>query len=250
MKLMRLDQFLVHKNLVRSRSQAKEFIANGSVEIKDHHGDWRLIKKSNFTCGDQTEVRILESEDVTWVARSGLKLDGALSRLNIDVSNLCCLDLGQSTGGFTQSLLKRGAEKIVGVDIGHAQLAAELREDERVVFFEGTDAREVSFLKKDYNFQFIAADLSFISILKVLPAILDVASKGAQVLVLLKPQFEVGKEALGRTGLVLSSELQLSCQKMLFDALNIGSVEVLDYFPSSVKGKNGNQEFICYFSVL
>jgi len=247
---MRLDQFLVQQGLVRSRSQAKEIIANGSVEIKDHHGDWRLIEKPNFTCGDHTEVRMLNDGDTKWVARSGLKLHNALSRLKVDVSNFCCLDLGQSTGGFTQSLLKRGAKKVVGVDIGRAQLVEDLKKDKRVVFFEGTDAREISFLKKDYKFEFIAADLSFISIVKVLPAILDVASSGSLVLILLKPQFEVGKEAIGRTGLVLSPELQLSCQKRLFDALNIGSVEVLDYFPSSIKGKNGNQEFICCFNIV
>lgn len=247
---MRLDQFLVDKELVRSRSQAKDYILKGSVELKDHQGDWRVVLKPNYKCSDSTEVRLIAGEDATWVARSGLKLDTALERLGISVKEAVCLDLGQSTGGFTQSLLKRGAFKVVGVDIGHDQLAGELKSDERVVLYEGTDAREIAFLKNDFKFDFIAADLSFISFLKVLPVIVEVALAGSEVLVLYKPQFEVGKEALGRTGLVQSSSLQLSCQKALFDDLNRCSVEVLDYFPSAVKGKNGNQEFICHFRML
>jgi len=245
---MRLDQFLVQESLFRSRSQAKDYIAKGSVEVKDQHGDWRVIKKSNFTCSGQTSVRLIKGEDSSWVARSGLKLDDALTRLKLDVSGFTCLDLGQSTGGFTQSLLKRGASKIVGVDIGHDQLALDLRTDERVVFFEGTDARKIDFLKKDYKFNLVAADLSFISVLKVLPSVLSLNVSGAKGLILIKPQFEVGKDALNKSGLVQSAEVQLSCQKTIFDALNKGAVEVLDYFPSTVKGKNGNQEFICYFS--
>jgi 23S rRNA (cytidine1920-2'-O)/16S rRNA (cytidine1409-2'-O)-methyltransferase len=247
---MRLDQYLVQKSIFRTRSQAKDYISKGSVEIKDRHGDWRVVQKSNFTCSENTEVRLLEGEDSTWVARSGLKLDDALNRLSLDITNLTCLDLGQSTGGFTQSLLKRGALRVVGVDTGHDQLAEDLKNDDRVVYYEGTDARKIGFLKNEYKFDFVAADLSFISILKVLPSILELEMKGSKALVLIKPQFEIGKDALNKSGLVQSAEDQLGCQKMIFNALNKMSIEVLDYFPSSVKGKNGNQEFICYFTFL
>lgn len=247
---MRLDQFLVHKSLFPNRSRAKDFISQGGVEVRDQHGDWRVILKSNFTCSDQTEVRLLENLASFWVARSGLKLDDALERLRLDVSGKTCLDLGQSTGGFTQSLLKRSAYKVVGVDIGKDQLVPDLKKDERVVFFEGVDAREILFLDETYKFDLVVADLSFISILKVLPPLLSLDLAGAKALILIKPQFEVGKEAVGKSGLVQSAELQLGCQKTIFNALNKMSVEVLDYFPSTVKGKNGNQEFICYFSFL
>lgn len=247
---MRLDQFLVEKKIVRSRSQAKDFILRGSVELKDSKGKWQKVFKPNHQCNEMTEVRLASGEDSTWVARSGLKLDSALERLGLSPSGLACLDLGQSTGGFTQSLLRRGAKQVVGVDVGHDQIAKDLREDDRVVCYEGVDARKIEFLKKDFRFDLIAVDLSFISFLKVLPSVLDVLGGGASVVVLYKPQFEVGKEIVGKTGLVQSAALQLSCQKTLFDALNRASVEVLDYFPSAVKGKNGNQEFICHFRIM
>lgn len=245
MIFMRLDQYLVHIGKIRSRSQAKDFIQNGQVQVFVNEA-WQTILKPNFRCSENTEIQILQSEDLEWVARSGRKLEGALVRLGKDVKGLVCLDVGQSTGGFTQALLRRSAAKVVGVDVGTDQLSSEVREHPDVLCYESTDARDLLFLKEDWVFNFVVVDVSFISALKVLPSIKQLRFEKAEALILVKPQFEVGKSLVGRSGLVESPKLLLDCQKQVFDALKEMSLEVLDYFPSEVKGKNGNQEFFCY----
>ena len=242
---MRLDHFLVLQKGFRSRTQAKDFILKGAVEVFEN-GLWKKILKPSFSCSEDLKVRVLDVKDVDWVSRSGKKLDEAIKRLNLNFDQKTCLDLGQSTGGFTQALLRHSAAQVVGVDIGHEQLSEDLKSDPRVVSFEGVDAREVEFLNKDWRFDFLAADLSFISILKVLPSVLRLNLEDAQALLLIKPQFEVGKDLVGKGGLIEGAELHLNCQKSIFNALKEWSVRVLDYFPSAVKGKNGNQEFFCY----
>lgn len=242
---MRLDQYLVQIGKIRSRSQAKDFIQKGQVQVFINE-TWKTVTKSNFGCSENTKIQVLKSEDLDWVARSGRKLEGALKRLNKDVAKLTCLDVGQSTGGFTQALLRRAAYKVVGVDVGTDQLAPELREHKDVLYYEGADARDLLFLKADWVFDFVVVDVSFISALKVLPGIKQLRFDKAEALILIKPQFEVGKSLVGKSGLVESPKVLLDCQKQVFDALKEMSLEVLDYFPSEVKGKNGNQEFFCY----
>jgi len=242
---MRLDQYLVQIGKMRSRSQAKDFIKSKKIQVLIND-EWVFISKPNFECSENTKILITDPEETDWVARSGMKLEGALKRVNRNIEGLVCLDVGQSTGGFTQALLNEKAQSVVGIDVGQGQLAPLIKIDERVICYESVDARELDFLRKDWVFNFVVADVSFISILKVLPSIKKLNFEKAEALLLIKPQFEVGKSLVGKGGLVESPKLLLGCQKQVFDGLKEMSLEVLDYFPSSVKGKNGNQEFFCH----
>lgn len=244
---MRLDHFLVLKSLARSRTQAAELIKEGRVEVKLLGEGFRSVLKPSFSCGEDTEVRLKKDSNAHWVSRAAGKLDFAIEFLGLNLEGFKVLDIGQSTGGFTQICLDRGASHIVGVDVGKDQLALELKSDPRIEFYESCDARDLDFLK-DRDFNLVVMDVSFISSLKVLKSLKDSLKNNLSLLVLVKPQFEVGKSKVGKGGLVEKSEVHLLCQREYLKGLQSLGFEVLNYFPSMVKGRDGNQEFFCYFS--
>lgn len=242
--MKRLDQILVDKKIARSRAQAKEHIKNSKVSVNG-----RVVVKASSTFKETDLVTILMDDSVVWVARSGEKLNGALEKLKLDLSGKTCLDVGQSTGGFTQAMLLKGASEIVGVDVGKDQLVEELRENPRVHCFESTDARDLGALTGQWEFDFFAVDVSFISVLKVMKGIGGLLKKGTPGLLLIKPQFEVGKKNVKKGGLVDEPLVHLACEQEVLTGLKSLGVSVLDYFPTGLKGKNGNQEFICYINL-
>ena len=247
--LMRLDQLLVSLGLTPSRTLAQKLIKGNCVEVFLDN-KWQVISRSSFQFDSNTEIRILQNELQKFVSRAGLKLEAALAHTNFSVDNLSVLDVGQSTGGFTDCLLQLGATRVIGVDVGHDQLHSSLREDKRVFYFEGVNARAMvanEKLKQSISaVSLVVMDLSFISQTLVLPQLPLLLSHSFSLISLVKPQFEVGKEGIGKGGLVKNKALFSDVEQGICAALSDLGFTVLDYFESPLKGGDGNKEFFVY----
>ena len=246
---MRADVLLVGRGLAPSRTAAQRLIAAGHVYARE--GDSRVaLNKPGVSVSENISLEIEASDLDRFVSRGGLKLDGALTHVGLDVAYLRCLDVGQSTGGFTDCLLQRGASHVVGVDVGHDQLHTRIRPDTRVTCIEGVNARRLneSVLAGAVvtRFDLIVADVSFISLTKVLPQWPALLAAKGRVLSLVKPQFEVGADNLSRGGIVRDTSLYVTVEKTIRDACSQASLHVLDYFDSSITGTDGNREFFVY----
>ena len=235
---MRLDAELVQRGIVTSRERAKEAIKAGQVYV---NGVKTAKASSVVTCDDVIELR---GEVLRYVGRGGLKLEKALQVFGIDVQGKTCIDLGASTGGFTDCMLQAGAARVFAVDVGHGQLAAKLQDDARVVSLEGVDARAVTSEMLGASVEFAATDVSFISLKKVLPAIAGVLDEGACAVCLVKPQFEAGREHVGKKGVVRSPRIhEQVLERVMGCACVVGLKPIaLDYSP--VTGPEGNIEYL------
>lgn len=247
---MRADQLLVAQGLAPTRSAAQRLIADGAVEWAAAKG-WTPVKKAGEDLLETAQFRITDDAELRFVSRGGLKLEGALKTSGVDVTGVAVLDMGQSTGGFTDCLLKSGAARVVGVDVGHGQLHANLRADARVVALENLHVRELdaSPLREHApvgGFPRIVGDLSFISMLGALPHLKPWLAPRGQVLLLIKPQFELGPKALARGGLVKDksqyAQLELDARAA---AAGVGWT-VRGYFESAITGGDGNTEFFLW----
>ncbi|NCT82594.1 MAG: TlyA family RNA methyltransferase [Comamonadaceae bacterium] len=247
---MRADQLLVAQGLAPTRSVAQRLIGNGAAEWASPAG-WAVLKKAGEDLPETAQLRVIDDAELRYVSRGGLKLEGALAHTGLDVSSHTVLDVGQSTGGFTDCLLAHGARHVVGVDVGHGQLHARLQADPRVTALEGTHVRELGALRPHVptgGFTLIVGDLSFISMLGSLPQLLPWLEVHGHLLVLIKPQFELGPQALGKGGLVkdeadyprLEARVRLACTAL--------GLKVLDYFDSPITGGDGNREFFLWAS--
>lgn len=244
---MRADVLLVERGLAPSRTAAQRLIAAGHVFTRDGSARAALTKPS-ATVHDDAQIEIEASELDRFVSRGGLKLEGALKQVALDVNGFRCLDVGQSTGGFTDCLLQRGAAHVVGVDVGHDQLHAKIREDLRVTCVEGVNARTLQNVGEPFDL--IVADVSFISLTKVLPQWLALLGEGGRVLSLVKPQFEVGADNLARGGIVRDESLYAVVERDIRKACIDAGLSVLAYFASTIKGGDGNREFFVYAKAL
>lgn len=248
---MRADQLILKRGLVESRAAAQRAIEAGRVLWRTS-GEFACVNKAALDLPETAELQLTESE--RYVSRGGLKLQAALERIALGVNGAVCLDVGQSTGGFTDCLLQAGAKQVVGADVGHAQLHARLRGDSRVIPIEGVNARELSrqLLGEHMpprGFDLIVADVSFISLTKLIncwPALLAPQGK---VLSLVKPQFEVGPEGVGKGGIVRDTSLFATVQADVTHAFQHAGFTVRDYFDSSITGSDGNREFFIYAEV-
>ena len=247
---MRADQLLVAQGLAPTRSVAQRLISNGAAEWASPTG-WAVLKKAGEDLPETAQLRVTDDAELRYVSRGGLKLEGALARVGVDVGNHTVLDVGQSTGGFTDCLLAHGARHVVGVDVGHGQLHPKLQADPRVTALEGTHVRELDVLRQHAptgGFTLIVGDLSFISMVGSLPELLPWLEVHGHLLVLVKPQFELGPQALGKGGLVkdeadyprLEARVRLACTAL--------GLKVLDYFDSPITGGDGNREFFLWAS--
>ena len=246
---MRADILLVERGLAPSRTAAQRLIAGGHVFTRVGRKGTRVaLTKPGVTLDDDIAIEVEASELNRFVSRGGLKLDGALDRVGLDVTGMRCLDVGQSTGGFTDCLLQRGASQVVGVDVGHDQLHPSLRSEPRVTYFEGVNARELTSATTGIagGFKLIVADVSFISLTKVLPQWPALLALGGHVLSLVKPQFEVGAENIGRGGIVRDASLYAMVETSIREACAVAGLMVLDYFESPITGSDGNHEFFLY----
>ncbi len=235
----RADQALVARGLAESRARAQALILAGVV----FSGETRVDKAGQMLAEDAPiEVR---GRDHPWVSRGGLKLAHALDHFAIDPTGLVCLDIGASTGGFTDVLLTGGAAKVYAVDVGHGQLAWKLREDKRVVVLERTNARYLSAQEVPEPVALITCDASFIGLETVLPAPMALAGAGARLIALIKPQFEVGKGEVGKGGVVRDPALhEAVCARIEGWLAHQAGWRVLGLTESPVLGPEGNKEFL------
>lgn len=248
---MRLDIWLVENKFAASRSQAQEMIDSGQVNLVD--GDTsKVLKKPSFKVDPTMNIRVLEGPVSRYVSRGGLKLEGALKHTQIVVEGKHCLDIGISTGGFTDCLLKSGAASVVGVDVGHDQVHPTLKNENRLKFLEGVNARalgdhpEFKSLIPSDGFDLIVMDVSFISMTLIAHQFVNLLKPGGIVLSLVKPQFEVGAQGLGKGGIVKDVSLYLEVEKKIKTELLGSGMMVKDYFDSSIQGKDGNHEFFIW----
>lgn len=240
---MRADQLLVQRGLAPSRSAAQRLIAQGAVRWLGPAG-WAAPRKAGDELPEACELQITDDAELRWVSRGGLKLEGALARTGIDAGGRTCLDVGQSTGGFTDVLLARGAATVVGIDVGHGQLHERLRADPRVVVLEGVNARHLDASSLPVrHFGLIVGDLSFISLSLVLPALAPLLAAGGELLMLVKPQFELQPADIGKGGLVRDEAAYDRVQARLREACASCGLTVADWFASPVTGGDGNREF-------
>ena len=248
---MRADQLLVERGLAASRSQAQRLIAAG-VRWRLSGGDWKVVAKNGEELRETVELQLQDTAESRFVSRGGLKLDGALAHCSLDVTGLRCLDVGQSSGGFTDSLLQRGAAQVVGVDVGQGQLHPRLRGDPRVVCIEKCNARELTAQPLadagggSERFDLIVGDLSFISQTLVWPALVPLLQPAGHLLMLVKPQFELQPVHIGKGGLVRSAESYPLVRQRITDALTALGLELRDYFDSPITGGDGNREFFVF----
>lgn len=247
---MRADQLLVQQGLAPTRSAAQRLIDSGGVRWRSPKG-WLVPKKAGEDLPEGCVMEVINNDELRFVSRGGLKLEGALQHRGISVEGLNCLDVGQSTGGFTDVLLQQGARRVVGIDVGRGQLSASLASSDRVTRFEGLNARDVScsaFEQEEpaHSFDLIVADLSFISLTLVLPTITTYLAAQGQALLLVKPQFELQPEDIGKGGLVKSETAYPRVEQRIRQACTLLSLKVVDYFASPIAGGDGNREFFVH----
>jgi len=249
---VRADQLLVERGLAASRSQAQRLIAAG-VQWRNPLHTWQRIEKNGVLLSPDCELQLLDDAESRYVSRGGLKLAGAIAATGVEVQGLRCLDIGQSTGGFTDCLLQHGAAQVVGVDVGHAQLHDALRHDSRVVCLEKINARTLnaddSPLRQHTpqgGFDLLVADLSFISLTLVLPVLATLMQAQTRALLLVKPQFELQPADIGKGGLVKDPASYALVQQRLTSACEQAELEVLHWLDSPVTGGDGNREFFIH----
>lgn len=241
---MRADLLIVQTGLAPTRSAAQRLIATGAVRWLSPAG-WAVPHKAGEDLPEGCRVEVTDDAELRFVSRGGLKLDAALTRLELDPGGMTCLDLGQSTGGFTDVLLQRGAQHVVGVDVGHGQLHPRLAADERVTAIDRVNARYLEPGQLPFErFDIVVGDLSFISLTLVLPAIVPLMS-GA-LLLLVKPQFELQPIDIGSDGQVKSAAAYGHVERRLRKACEKNGLEVLDWFASATPGGEGAREFFLH----
>jgi 23S rRNA (cytidine1920-2'-O)/16S rRNA (cytidine1409-2'-O)-methyltransferase len=234
----RLDCVVVEKKLIKSRARAKALIMAGKVFVNDCPVD-----KPGTLIGDDASV-IVKQDDNPFVSRGGLKLENALKSIPVSVKGLTCLDIGASTGGFTDCLLQNGAEKVYAVDVGYGQFDWSLRQDSRVTVIERTNIRHMPYEVINEKMDVVVADTSFISLKTVIPSAEKFMRDDTQVLALIKPQFEAGKKNIGKGGVVKDPEIR----KMVIEDLKFFFKEkgyrINQVVPSPISGPKGNIEYI------
>ncbi len=238
----RLDMLLVERGVAASRERARALILAGRVLVNE-----QKVEKPGVAVASDAAVRLL-GDDLPFVSRGGLKLAGALDHWGIDVSGLACLDVGASTGGFTDCLLQRGASHVTAVDTGFGQIAMKLRNDPRVHLMERTNARllEPRALAGPLELTFLAMDVSFISATLVIPPVLAAAPALGEAVVLVKPQFEAGREHVGKGGIVRDPAAHQLAIDRVAQCFAQSGWRVAGTIPSPITGAEGNQEFLLY----
>ncbi len=236
----RLDVLLVKRGLAESREKAKAIIMSGSVFVNNERED-----KAGQTFDEKAVIEV-RGNTLKYVSRGGLKLEKAMANFDCTIAGKVCMDVGASTGGFTDCMLMNGAVKVYSVDVGHGQLAWKLRNDERVVCMEGTNIRYL--LPEDINdkIDFSSIDVSFISLTKVLPVVRNILSDNGEVVCLIKPQFEAGREKVGKNGVVREKSVHKEVVEFIVNYALANGFAVLNLDYSPIKGPKGNIEYLMH----
>ena len=249
---MRADQLLVERGLAASRSQAQRLIASG-VQWRLPTHPWQRVDKNGADLPATSELQLMDDAETRYVSRGGLKLEAALVATGLSPQGKHCLDIGQSTGGFTDCLLQHGAAAVVGVDVGQGQLHPRLQHDQRVVCIEKCNARHLTDAASPLashvpanGWALIVADLSFISLTLVLPQIVACMTAASDAVLLVKPQFELQAADIGKGGVVKDAGLYLKVQDRLTTACDDAGLEVVTWSDSPVAGGDGNREFFIH----
>lgn len=248
MTKLRLDKLLVERGLAPSRERAQALILAGKVLVNEQKAE-----KSGAAVESDVAIRLL-GEDLKYVSRGALKLARALEHWKIDVTGLVCVDVGASTGGFTDCLLQHGAARVIAIDTGYGQMDFRLRQDPRVRLLEKTNARYLTHEAVGEFAEFLAMDVSFISATLVLPAVIASifpkpnarSGKSFRVVVLVKPQFEAGREHVGKGGIVRDETAQLGAVERVRDSLAQLGARNMEFIDSPILGAEGNREFLLY----
>jgi 23S rRNA (cytidine1920-2'-O)/16S rRNA (cytidine1409-2'-O)-methyltransferase len=242
---LRLDKLVVDRGLATSRERAQALIIAGKVLVND-----QKVEKAGAPVDSESTIRLL-GEDLKYVSRGGLKLERALEHWHIDVTGAVGLDVGASTGGFTDCLLQHGASRVIAVDTGYGQMEFKLRQDPRVRLLEKTNARYLTSEDLGENVDLIVIDVAFISATLVLPAVVNAAfpqsredRRGRQVIVLVKPQFEAGREFVGKGGIVRDEAAQLASVEKVKNTLQDLACFEIEVIDSPILGAEGNREFL------
>jgi len=236
----RLDKVIKARRLIRSRSRAQRMIESGRVKVDGH-----VISRPGHPIDSEAEIEILSFEP--YVSRGGEKLEAALEQFRVDPKCKVCLDVGASTGGFTDCLLQHGATKVYAIDVGHDQLHPNLRRDERVVVREGLNARFLEPHDIDEPIELVTIDVSFISLRLILPPLVELLAPGADIVALVKPQFEVGKEKLPGDGVVKSeADREAALQAVRSFVESETPWRVADQMTSPIEGAKGNVELFLH----
>ncbi len=234
--MIRLDNYLVDAKIVDSRNKAQSIIKDGLVSVND-----RVIKKSSFKVTQEDAVTVANYKQ--YVSRSAHKLDAFLEEIGLDVKGRVALDIGSSTGGFSEVLLERGVKEVSAVDVGSNQLHSSLRDDARVYVYESCDIRD---FQSEKSFDLVVSDVAFISLLHILDAVERLAQR--DIILLFKPQFEVGREAKrDKNGVVVDKKAIATAMMRFEDACALKGWQMVQKSPSSLAGKDGNLEYCYYF---
>ncbi len=234
---MRLDAYLAEKNIYDSRTRAARAVKEGCVKVNG-----KVITKTSCEVEDFDEIEC-SADPVPYVGRGALKLEYALTEYKIDVTGLNAVDIGASTGGFTEVLLKHGISHVAAVDVGRDQLAEKIKADSKVSVYENTDIR--NFCQGEGTYQIAVTDVSFISVKLIVPHIYRLLQEDGIAVVLIKPQFEVGKKNLNKKGVVKESKIAKKAVEDVVSYMKQSNFEILGLCESPIKGGDGNTEFIC-----
>lgn len=238
---MRLDAALVARGLISGRDRAKELISGGSVLVNGV-----TVKKASHACTPEDEIVLLQAP--AFVSRGGEKLEKALEVFPVEVSGVCALDIGASTGGFTHCLLQHGAAEVYAVDVGHDQLADMLRQDTRVHNLEGTNIRDLRPEQLQNKPSLVVCDASFISIRLIFPVLKNLLAQGADCIFLVKPQFEAGRQNVGKKGVVKDPAIHRMVLKQVLESVRENGFAPIGLTHSPIRGPEGNLEFLLWFS--
>ncbi len=235
---------LLERGLVSSRERAQALIIAGRVLVNE-----QKVEKPGSSVGQEVTIRLL-GEEPHYVSRGGLKLEHALAHWKIDLTGKACIDVGASTGGFTDCMLQHGAAHVIAVDTGHGQIDARFRQDPRVELLENTNARYLQPDQLSQPVQFIAMDVSFISATLVLPAVINAVRKKSKIpfaaVILVKPQFEAGRDAVGKGGIVRDPQVQIDAVERVRQAVGHLHGSGMDVIDSPILGTKGNREFLLH----
>lgn len=241
-KKERIDILLVEKGIITSRERAKTNIMAGKIFVDGHRVD-KVGEKVNV----EAEI-IFKGEDIPYVSRGGLKLEKAMKSFDITLDNKVCMDIGASTGGFTDCMLQNNASKVFAVDVGYGQFAWKLRTDERVVCMERTNIRYVTPEEIGEALDFASIDVSFISLKTIMPATVNLLKYDGEVVALIKPQFEAGRDKVGKKGVVRDISVHKEVVTTIVNYLISKELNVLGLSYSPIKGPEGNREYLVYFT--
>ncbi len=248
----RLDLILINQKYAQTRARAQKMIRAGNVSVLIE-GAWQIVEKPAAQFDNDIEIRVEDTEELRFVSRAGLKLEACLNQLNMDFSDKVALDIGQSTGGFTDCLLQFGVKKVVGIDVGHGQLSANLRQDKRVICLEGINARDLPAKQllqyQAEGFDIVVMDVSFISQTLILPNLPQLMRRPSLLISLVKPQFELQANDIGKGGIVKDAKNYKKVELRIKSCLEGHNFNIKKFEASPILGGDGNKEFLVLASL-